>query len=319
MSKSKPFSGRNRDLDIKYLPPSFVHDGKLIVPINISNLAIHFDVDVANERVTGTSRIKFSMPQSGYPFLDLVPEQARVALDGKVICPSQFSLVRPAENVAHVRFLNRELNAKAGHVLEVEYPVTGSTVIFANGGIRLGLFLNDLAQRSLLERYAPANLEFDQSPMSMEIELSGARSNHRLFANGEISEIPPNAWKINFPDYFTCSSCYVHLTNKLVAVAGVIFHGQERDIPVTVYRDDAYVVKNELSRVVAIMEELEATFGPYAHPEMVIYVARTVEPSLAGMEYCGATMTTPRVLSHEIAHSWFGRGVMPANGNRRLD
>jgi hypothetical protein len=33
------------------------------------------------------------------------------------------------------------------------------------------------------------------------------------------------------------------------------------------------------------------------------------------MEYCGATITTLRALEHEIFHSWFGRGVMPANGN----
>ena len=33
------------------------------------------------------------------------------------------------------------------------------------------------------------------------------------------------------------------------------------------------------------------------------------------MEYCGATMTTLNALPHEITHSWFGRGIMPANGN----
>ena len=315
MPRSKPFSLRSRNRKLEFAPPSFTHDGKSIVPISISNLAIHFAVDVANERVTGTSRVKFSLSQTGRPFLDLVPDPARVTLDGTEISPSQFSLVRPAENVAHVRYLDVELNAKASHLLEVEYNVAGSTVIFANGGIRLGLFLNDLSQRSFLERYALANLEFDQSPMRIEIEVSGARSIHQLFANGAVSEVASNAWRIDFPAYFTCSSSYVHLTNRLVAVASEVFHGLERDVPVTVYGDDAYVVNYELSRALAIMAGLEATFGPYAHPEMLIYVARTVEPSLAGMEYCGATMTTSGVLSHEIAHSWFGRGVMPANGN----
>jgi hypothetical protein len=33
------------------------------------------------------------------------------------------------------------------------------------------------------------------------------------------------------------------------------------------------------------------------------------------MEYCGATMTDPGALGHELTHSWFARGVMPANGN----
>jgi hypothetical protein len=315
MSKSKPFSVRDRKLDLEYAPPSFNHDEKLIVPISISNLAVHFDIDCAKKRVTGRSRIKFSIPQSGYPFLDLVPEPSRVTIDGKDIDPSHFALLRPAENVGYVRFLNEELNAKASHVLEVEYEIAGSTVIFANGGIRLGLFLNDLARRSFLERYALANLEFDQLPMRMVFELSGARSAHRLFANGEVNELSANAWKIDFPVYFTCSSSYVHLTNRLVAEAREIFPGQEGEIPVTVYGNDAYTVNNALSRVLATMKELEAAFGPYAHQSMLAYIAETGEPGLAGMEYCGATITSPGVLAHEIAHSWFGRGVLPANGN----
>ena len=34
-----------------------------------------------------------------------------------------------------------------------------------------------------------------------------------------------------------------------------------------------------------------------------------------GMEYCGATMSSMRALGHELFHSYFARGVMPANGN----
>jgi len=33
------------------------------------------------------------------------------------------------------------------------------------------------------------------------------------------------------------------------------------------------------------------------------------------MEYCGATMTEFSALGHELFHSYFARGVMPANGN----
>ncbi|MBX9768787.1 MAG: hypothetical protein K2X47_16050, partial [Bdellovibrionales bacterium] len=34
-----------------------------------------------------------------------------------------------------------------------------------------------------------------------------------------------------------------------------------------------------------------------------------------GMEYAGATITSLEALSHEVGHSWFGRGVIPAGGN----
>jgi hypothetical protein len=32
------------------------------------------------------------------------------------------------------------------------------------------------------------------------------------------------------------------------------------------------------------------------------------------MEHAGATITTIHALSHELCHSWFGRGVLPADG-----
>ena len=128
-----------------------------------------------------------------------MPEPARVVLDGRPLDPSQMPLVRPSANDAELRYLDLELNANPP-TFSKSIPLSGSTVIFAaNGGIRLGLFLNDLTRRSFLERYAPANLEFDQSPMSITIELTGARSLHHLFANGAVSEIAPDAWKIEFP------------------------------------------------------------------------------------------------------------------------
>jgi len=34
-----------------------------------------------------------------------------------------------------------------------------------------------------------------------------------------------------------------------------------------------------------------------------------------GMEHVGATITSLSALGHEITHSWFARGVMPADGN----
>ena len=316
MAQSNPLSVWNDTSNAKFAPPPFNHESKLVVPTDISNLSMRFDVDVSNEQVMAASRVQFSASRPGFPFFDLVPEPTRLSLDGASLAPSRFSLVRPPENEAFVRFLDVELDSTATHVLEVEYPISGSTVVFTDGGVRLGFFLNDLVQRGFLERYAPANFEFDQSEMRMEIEISGAESEHKLFSNGDVIEAAQNKWNLSFPDYFTCSSGYVHLTNRSLVVATGSFQGEERNVQVTVYGNDEATVNDELSHAFEIMGELEAAYGPYAHKEMLIYVARTLEPPLAGMEYCGATMTNPdHILEHEITHSWFGRGVMPANGN----
>jgi hypothetical protein len=61
-----------------------------------------------------------------------------------------------------------------------------------------------------------------------------------------------------------------------------------------------------------VMQELEQTFGAYPHETLLVYCTGA---SSGGMEYAGAAMTSQAALGHEITHSWFARGVMPANGS----
>jgi hypothetical protein len=60
-----------------------------------------------------------------------------------------------------------------------------------------------------------------------------------------------------------------------------------------------------------VLTELEATYGPYPHDSVVVYLT----PSGGGMEYGGATMTSLSALGHELTHFYFARGVMPSGGN----
>ena len=63
-------------------------------------------------------------------------------------------------------------------------------------------------------------------------------------------------------------------------------------------------------KVSSVFKELEADYGPFPHPSILVYQAGS-----GGMEYCGATMTDFGSVGHELFHSYFARGVMPANGN----
>ena len=95
--------------------------------------------------------------------------------------------------------------------------------------------MTDLEQRGYLERHAPANLEFDQVPMRVEIRISGSSRTHRLYTNGRSGAGWGSAWQVTFPDYFTCSSCYLHVTDRPMSVRAGSFTGTERTIPVTTY------------------------------------------------------------------------------------
>jgi hypothetical protein len=184
--------------------------------------------------------------------------------------------------------------------------------------------MTDLEPRGYLERYAPANLEFDQTPVRFEVRLAGATAQHRLFSNGAVASTGESTWTVTFPEYFTSSSYFLHLTDRPVEVRTQNYAGRERTIPVTVYglvqpedsqSETAVLVESAMTSTLGYLAELEGTYGPYTHAAVMVYIVRHLEPGLGGMEYCGATMTMLGSLGHELTHSWFARGVMPANGN----
>ncbi len=302
-------------MTVEYSFPSFIHEGKSVVPINISELAIEIRIDVNNKQVDGNVNIRFSPLQSGYPMLDFVLKPKSIVLNGNSLPETGFPQIIPPENEAPIRILDVRLEGQSKNELKIHYGLSGPTIVFGNGGIRLGFFFNDLIERGFLERFVPANFEFDQFQMTLDMEIIGEANRHLLFCNGEITQITNQKWKVLFPEYFNCSSCFVHLTDRPVSINKSVFSGRDAEIPVTVYGDSTDVIEQAKSDAFRVMEELETEYGPYAHRDLLIYVARQLEPPLGGMEYCGATMTTLYALPHEITHSWFGRGIMPANGN----
>jgi hypothetical protein len=293
-------------------PPPFVVSGSLAVPMNAAKLDLVIEADAAQRRAVGRARLKFALAEKGKPLLDLVPHPTRVLLDGQPLPPERLRLVLPPDESTPLRMLDEVLTPGEGHVLEIEYPLRDDTVGFDDGGVQLGLFMTDLDQRGYLERHAPANLEFDQVPMTVEIHLSGASGAHRLFSNARVAAGGGGVWRVEFPDYFTCSSCYLHLTNRPVSLRDASFTGLEGEIPITAYGKHPEEVERALGDALGFLRELEETYGPYPHEALLIHCTGEVS---GGMEYAGAAMTSLGALGHEITHSWFARGVMPANGN----
>jgi hypothetical protein len=292
-------------------PPPFMIDGNLAVPCDVSGLDMFFEADAEHGLGTGRGRLRFTLPQSGRPVFDLVPPPTRLIVDGQQLPPERLPTVRPPDDTTLLRMLDEELDASE-HTIEVEYTLGTSTAQFANGGVGLGLFMTDLEQRGYLERHAPANLEFDLLQMTAEVRLSGATHPHQLFTNGSVETDGESAWRVSFPSYFNCSSCYLHLTDRPVSVRESAFNGTNGVIPIRTYGENVSHLEQALERAGVVMGELEDTYGPYAHESLLVYCTGAFG---GGMEYAGATMTSLQALAHEITHSWFARGVMPANGN----
>ncbi|HSE17956.1 MAG TPA: hypothetical protein VLB46_12950 [Pyrinomonadaceae bacterium] len=293
-------------------PPPFLIDGNLAVPCEVSALDLLFEVDAQHQRGAGHGKLRFTLSQSGRPLFDLVPRPSRLIVDEHELPLERLRTVSAPDDTTPLRMLDEQLDAGVEHTIEVEYTLRNATAQYGNGGVRLGLFMTDLEQRGYLESHAPANLEFDQISMTAEVRISGATHPHQIFTNGSVELDGGNAWRVTFPGYFNCSCCYLHLTDRPVSIREIEFDGAEQVIPIRAYGESVSDLQQALQTAGVVMRELEDTYGPYAHESLLVYCTGA---SSGGMEYAGATMTSLQALGHEITHSWFARGVMPANGN----
>ena len=162
--------------------------------------------------------------------------------------------------------------------------------------------------------YLPSNLEFDQFASSYHLKVVGADTEHFVMTNGKTTLLAPHEWNIEFPAYYTNSSPYLHLAAaKDFAVLRFNFGSVSgSDIPVTIYGPPQTALTEWESAARATLQELEKDYGAFPHASIHIYADPNMD---GGMEYCGATVTQLWGLDHELAHSYFGRSIMPANGD----
>jgi hypothetical protein len=303
-------------------PPSFDVEGTRAVYIDISSAHYEITFDVAAKTAAVRATINFSTTEQGAPLFDSAHEPTSIRLDGKSVGNT---LVASPDSVTQYRMLARTLRPGL-HRMVVEAPLS-TGVAFDETGFRAAFFMSDADDRSFLEKYLPANLEFDQYSMTFLITIANAANNlaQDVFTNGAVTKLAENKWRIQFPDYYTTSSPYFHtapvgvyekLETSVISISG-------KEIPILIYGKADSIAAGSLdlntflSEVSPWFEWAEAHYGPWLHSGLVIYAIEDGgdEFDYLGMEYCGATATELGALTHELAHSYFGRGVMPMNGD----
>lgn len=298
--------------DLNHRPKSFpVNSGKAVfVDFKEADYSIIYDVE--NKTAQASARIKFFAPESGYPIFDAVTAPTSIFLNGTEVSAT---LTQTPNRETTVRVIN-QIVASGLHDLVINLPLV-TLVEFSSGGVKSAFWTTDLNERNFLERYLPANLEFDQVRMSLNISFLGAGVRQKIYTNGSLSEKSRNNFRISYPDYYTSSSIYFHTVpeNSVDEVRFSLKSIDGRTLPVVIYASksswgSASSLANLKLRTTDIIQELESDYGPFPHPAIIIYNA-----GQGGMEYCGATMTSASALGHELFHSYFARGVMPANGN----
>lgn len=293
---------------MKHAPKSFstIHGNAVFIDIETADYDLTYNL--ANQTAIAKATLVFDSFEEGLPVFDVVAIPMSVLLDGHEVAQT---LIKTPMNESSVRLVLEKI--KPGrHTLEVTSAFTDSLRFVPGSGVNSAFWFSDLDDRSYLENYTAANFEYDQMKITFNVKVEG-NSKQKIFTNGKLTTISPTEFKIEFPEYFTSSSLYYHLVpvGRYYETNFTFKSKDGRDIPVAIYtgtyESSLAQFKTEATRV---LNELENDYGAFPHPSVTIFNAGS-----GGMEYCGATMTEFRALGHELTHSYFARGVMPANGN----
>jgi hypothetical protein len=302
----------NAFANLHLAPPDFdtSHGRAVFVDFKTAQYDITYDVRW-KKRPTVKTTINFTSTRSGGPVFDLIPDTKNAMIDGmpvrivETVAPDGSKLRQVTDVIApgeHTLTLENSFSEN------VRYNVLSKKVSSA-------FWLRDLKYRKFLEQYIPSNFEFDQYQIIMNLTFAGTTNAQQdIYTNGDVKQTSANSYSIVFPKYYTVSCPYFHTTPK----------GQKRrldftyksidgrDLPVTVYTSWWSRPEKFKTEAIKVFKELEADYGPWGHKGLVAY---ETFPGTGGMEHAGATQTSVAALDHEMLHSYFAKGVMPANGN----
>lgn len=275
-------------------------------PGNILEETVTIEFDVTRRQTRGEARIKFMQSAESQPVFLFEGTILATSINGQSV---PFTWLRAPNSTTTVLALQQTL--KAGETAEavISFSLASDRTTYSSGGVAFLTAMADLASR-FVQRYWPTGFEDDAHPLTLRLKVLGGSNAHALYANGEIQEQGAGEWLVRFPSYYSMSSFYVHLTDRAHVVDRFTVQGMTRRIPVTVYASSASLVQSAKAQLPALFQEMEADYGPYSHPEFIAYIVT----SSGGMEHVGATVTHLSSLAHELLHSWFARGVMPAEG-----
>lgn len=291
-------------------PKSFNYQGSQAVFVDFTEANYHITYDLTLRKAFAEAEIRFTMPEQGYPIFDSVTAPNSVSLNGLNIASSE---VKTPSNETTLRVINK-ITSVGEHTLNIKLPLT-TLVDFTDSGVRSAFWTSDLDEREFLERYLPANLEYDQVKMNFHLKFIGLKNQQTIYTNGDVTAVDSSTFHISYPDYYNASSIFFHTVPKgaMQELRFTIKSMDGRDLPAVVYFGTSSwsaSLERLKNKTIEIIKELENDYGPFPHPSVTVYQA-----GMGGMEYCGATMTEFSALGHELFHSYFARGVMPANGN----
>lgn len=275
------------------VPPSYVDSsGKNRVFVDITSATYLVSWDSASQLLNAESRIEFKQSEAGYPTLTFPKNKGNLgtAMWNGTEGPWD-GLMLPL----------------GSHVFTSVNKITGSGQLSNSG---FGFYLDDLSGE-FMDAYMPSNREYDTFTQVFEIDLSAITQEKKLFTTCQKEEMGKNKWKVVCPNHFTTSSPLIFIENSSVTFAASTYRTLSgREIPVEIVGSSANTCLDTTKKNIA---NLEKHFGEWPHARILVRAAGWG----GGMEYSGGFVGNCNgyVGVHELAHNFFARGLMPANGD----
>ncbi|MCY4554924.1 MAG: hypothetical protein OXF79_00755 [Chloroflexi bacterium] len=316
--------------DLLYAPSPFVDaTGRQVIFVDFLKACYRLTFDVKKRRATALSEITFRAAAAGHAVILLNQPLRSVHLNGK---PIKLLKPRARSHKARLTILSETVNPGIHSLVirsriqrkqgrDKEYPVNWFNGSSSRSGSLECIFnMSDIApQGGFLDRYLPANYNFDHFDITFEVSVENSEKAHRVFCNGDVTKLTKNHWKVRFPSFFTSSCPWFHLVpgDRFKVLKRKVKSLDGRVVPLTIYTKHTNNADGLLDKfrkhTKRFIEKLETDFGPFPHRSVTIYAK--AGKGKGGMEYAGATATKFGSLRHELDHSYFARGVIPCNGN----
>ncbi len=299
--------------DLARAPQNFSYQNSQAIFVDFEEAHYRILYDVTGRKAQIIAKIRFVAESTGYPIFDLKPTAISISLNGE---KSGEATVKTPDNATTLKVLTTKVNPGI-HELEMSVALT-SLVDWSNGGVHSAFWMSDLDDRQYLEQFMPTNFEFDQYAITFDVQFQNASKRQVIYSNGEVEQVNADHFIARFPAHFTASSLFFHTVPEgVMTEERFVFNSIDgRRIPVVIYLKAGFLgnpapqLAKLKAETITVMNELEADYGAFLHPSLTIYNAGS-----GGMEYCGATITSASALAHELTHSYFARGIIPANGN----
>jgi hypothetical protein len=293
-------------------PPDFNLKSGRAIFIDFKKAEYFITYDMNQQRASVRTRITFESKNSGHPLFDLIPKPHSVKIDGK---KTDEDVVQFPGGISQLRKINTEVTPGL-HVLEMENEISTNMTFHPDlNAVSQAFWIRDLKDRMFLEQYIPSNFEFDQYEMILHLSFEGVEeADQEIYTNGIVKKTSATSWTINFPHYYTVSCPYFHMTPQgwMRRLDFTYDSISGKQIPITVYSPWKKRTKRFKAEALRVMKELETDYGAWGHESFVAYGTMK---GTGGMEHAGATATSFGALDHEMLHSYFAKGVIPANGN----